>query len=45
MEKVTSGWKGSREINTVVFDPGVIAPEEMVEVLKKAGTYRDTVKQ
>ena len=45
MEKVTSGWKGPREINTVVYDPGVIQPEEMVEALKNAGTYRGTVEQ
>lgn len=39
MIKVSSGFKGLREINTVTYDPGVISPDEMVRVLKSAGTY------
>jgi hypothetical protein len=42
IEKVSSGWRKFREINTVEFDPDIIAVEEMVDILKKAGTYRGT---
>ena len=45
MEKVTSGFEGMREINTVVYDPKVITADEMVSALKAAGTYRGTAKQ
>jgi len=31
-----------RETNTVTYDPGRITREEMVEALKRAGTYRGT---
>jgi len=37
--RVTRGFKGSREINTVTYDPSVISPEVMVAALKSAGTY------
>jgi hypothetical protein len=40
IKKVTRGWQGGREINTVTYDPERITPEDMVTALKKAGTYR-----
>jgi len=45
VEKVSSGWRGFREINTVMYDPDLIGIEEMVEILKKTGTYRGTAEQ
>lgn len=36
---MTNGFWGFREINTVIYDPGVIAPEQMIAALKKSGTY------
>jgi hypothetical protein len=36
---VDRGFKGLREINTVIYDPSVITPDEMVSALKAAGTY------
>ena len=42
IKNITRGWRSGREINTVTYDPVVITPEEMVDVLKKAGTYSGT---
>jgi hypothetical protein len=39
-KKVTSGFRRTREINTVVYDPQTITEKEMIEVLKRAGTCR-----
>jgi len=39
VKKVTSGFKGFREINTVTYDAGMVTPDEMVSALKNAGTY------
>jgi len=39
VKSVTSGFSGSREINTVVYDPTMITRDQMVTALKKAGTY------
>jgi hypothetical protein len=36
---VTSGFKGFREINTVIYDPQMIAPDQMISALQEAGTY------
>ncbi len=33
-----------KEINTVYYDPEIITIEEMEMVLKKTGTYVETVK-
>jgi hypothetical protein len=33
-----------REINTVYYDPQEITIEEMEKALKKAGTYKETIK-
>jgi len=43
VKKVTRGFRGFREINTVTYDPGVIHPEQMVAALQEAGTYIGTV--
>jgi copper chaperone CopZ len=43
IKNVTRGWRWGREINTVTYDPAVIAPEDMVQALKAAGTYAGTV--
>ena len=39
IHKVTSGFQGFREINTVNYDPRVISPDQMISALKSAGTY------
>ena len=39
VKKVTRGFQGFREINTVTYDAGMITPDEMVSALKNAGTY------
>jgi hypothetical protein len=41
--EVLSGWRGFRETNTVLYDPAFITVEEMIEILKKTGTYRGKV--
>ena len=45
MKKVRNGFRGFREINTVTYDPNVIAPDEMVSALKAVGTYRGTAEK
>ena len=42
--QVENGFLGSREINTVFYDPAIITIEEMEKALKEAGTYQGTVK-
>lgn len=42
--KVEKGFRHFREINTVYYDPKIITIEDMEKVLKKAGTYIETVK-
>jgi hypothetical protein len=42
--RVEKGFRGSKEINTVFYDPALITIREMEKALKKAGTYRGTVK-
>jgi len=42
--KVENGFRFFKEINTVFYDPKIITIEEMEKVLKKAGTYKETVK-
>jgi len=43
--EVKSGFLGSREINTVYYNPNLIGPEEMIKVLKKAGTYQGVAEE
>jgi len=40
---VDRGWRGSSEINTVVYDPEKIDVEKMEKLLKKTGTYIRTM--
>jgi len=42
--KVTKGFKNFKEINTVYYDPQRITVEEMINVLKSAGTFRGLAK-
>jgi copper chaperone CopZ len=42
IKKVSVGFKGFKEINTVTYDAGLITPNEMVDALKAAGTYLGT---
>jgi len=44
VKKVTRGWQGFMEINTVTYDDSVITVEQMEEELKKARTYRKTIR-
>ena len=44
VKKVTSGFKGLKEINTVSYDASRITPDEMVEALKAADTFIGKVK-
>lgn len=44
VKKVDKGFRNFKEINTVYYDPAIITVEEMEEALKKAQTYRGTVR-
>jgi len=39
VKEVKRGFRGFREINTVVYDPSMITTDEMVSALKAARTY------
>ena len=39
VHKVEKGFRGSKEINTVYFDPDLITIEKMQDALEEAGTY------
>jgi len=39
VKEVSSGFRGFREINSVIYDADIITLDEMVSVLKAAGTY------
>ena len=39
MKEVRKGFRGFREINTVIYDPRFITPDEMISALKAARTY------
>jgi hypothetical protein len=41
VKKVTRGFRGLREINTVTYDPAVITVDEMGEQLRRAKTFID----
>jgi hypothetical protein len=43
--KVTNGFRKFRETNTVIFDPRIVTMDEMVSVLKAAGTYAGTAEK
>jgi hypothetical protein len=40
VKKVTKGFSGFREINTVTYDADAITVDEMTSALEDAGTYR-----
>ena len=44
VHKVDKGFRGSKEINTVYFDPDLITIEKMQDALKEAGTYVGTLR-
>jgi hypothetical protein len=44
IEKVEKGFKDFKEINRVFYDPSLITVKEMEAALKRAKTYRGTVK-
>ena len=39
VHKVEKGFRGSKEVNTVYFDPDLITIEKMQDALKEAETY------
>jgi len=43
VNKVTSGFHGFKEVNTVYYDPSVITTEQMKNALQAVGTYRGMV--
>jgi hypothetical protein len=45
VKEVGRGFRKFREINTVIYDPHVITPDEMVSALKAAGTYLDIAEE
>jgi len=44
IKQVSSGWLGSLEINTVIYDPDKISIKEMEEALKKHNTFIKTIR-
>jgi hypothetical protein len=44
VEVVNSDFHGSKERNTVWYDPALISIDEMEKALKEAGLYRGTAK-
>jgi hypothetical protein len=44
IKKVEKGFEDFKEINRVYYDPALISIEKMEEALKRAETYRGTVK-
>jgi hypothetical protein len=44
VKRVERGFRKSKEINTVYYDPSLITIEEMEMALKKTGTYLGTLK-
>ena len=44
IRRIQKGFHNAKEINTVYYESSKITIEEMVDALKKAGTYLGTVK-
>ena len=42
ISRITRGFEGGLEINTVTFDPARVTIEQMRDRLQQAGTYRGT---
>jgi len=45
VKEVKRGFRKLREINTVIYDPSMITPDDMVSALKAAGTYIGTAEE
>jgi hypothetical protein len=45
IRKIERGFRHFREINTVYYNPGMIAVQEMEKALKLAGTYTETIRE
>jgi hypothetical protein len=43
VKRVQNGFRGSKEINTVDYDPARVTIATMEAALKQAGTFRGTV--
>jgi hypothetical protein len=43
VSRVTKGWSGFMETDTVIYDKSIISVEEMERALRRAGTYRKTM--
>jgi len=44
VKTVDKGFHNGQEVNTVYYDPTLVTIAEMEAALKKAGTYRGTIK-
>ena len=44
VKRIENGFRNGKEINTVYYDPNLITIEAMEKALKKAGTYRGSVR-
>lgn len=44
VEAVSSGWRDGAEVNVVRYDPARIDPARMADALRRAGTYRATLR-
>jgi hypothetical protein len=42
---VEKGWRGTSEVNRVVYDPEKVTVEQMEGWLRQAGTYVGTVRE
>lgn len=40
---VESGWRDGQEVNVVRYDPARVSPARLEEVLRRAGTWVDTL--
>jgi hypothetical protein len=45
VKRVTRGWRGLMEVDTVTYDRRVITTGEMEDALKRAGTYLKTMQE
>lgn len=45
IRKIEKGFYNFMEINTVYYDPSKITVEKMEKLLKKAGTYKKTIRE
>jgi len=43
VRSVRKGWHGLSEVNHVVYDPGEVRVEQLIQWLKESGTYIRTI--